>query len=131
MYGVVSELRVFFFFKQKTSYVMRISDWSSDVCSSDLSVRAATLSLHGTGRTARRRPRLYPRSRPCQPRDGLAAAPARGAARQAFLSLLCDRHRPLAVPGAARMGRTLPRSLRPRLGRTEWGRVGKEGVRRW
>src|SRR3546814_4640109 len=28
----------FFFFKQKTAYEMRISDWSSDVCSSDLSV---------------------------------------------------------------------------------------------
>src|SRR3546814_1976936 len=27
---------VFFFFKQKTAYEMRISDWSSDVCSSDL-----------------------------------------------------------------------------------------------
>src|SRR3546814_7541399 len=29
----------FFFFKQKTAYEMRISDWSSDVCSSDLCVR--------------------------------------------------------------------------------------------
>src|SRR3546814_9306317 len=29
-------LLVFFFFKQKTAYEMRISDWSSDVCSSDL-----------------------------------------------------------------------------------------------
>src|SRR3546814_397958 len=28
--------RIFFFFKQKTAYEMRISDWSSDVCSSDL-----------------------------------------------------------------------------------------------
>src|SRR3546814_8618065 len=28
----------FFFFKQKTAYEMRISDWSSDVCSSDLAV---------------------------------------------------------------------------------------------
>src|SRR3546814_7014572 len=28
--------RYFFFFKQKTAYEMRISDWSSDVCSSDL-----------------------------------------------------------------------------------------------
>src|SRR3546814_79416 len=28
--------RDFFFFKQKTAYEMRISDWSSDVCSSDL-----------------------------------------------------------------------------------------------
>src|SRR3546814_5571147 len=33
---------VFFFFKQKTAYEMRISDWSSDVCSSDLD---AALSL--------------------------------------------------------------------------------------
>src|SRR3546814_5831839 len=29
----------FFFFKQKTAYEMRISDWSSDVCSSDLTHR--------------------------------------------------------------------------------------------
>src|SRR3546814_10780777 len=29
-------LCIFFFFKQKTAYEMRISDWSSDVCSSDL-----------------------------------------------------------------------------------------------
>src|SRR3546814_9731368 len=29
-------LRLFFFFKQKTAYEMRIRDWSSDVCSSDL-----------------------------------------------------------------------------------------------
>src|SRR3546814_8351821 len=29
-------LLIFFFFKQKTAYEMRISDWSSDVCSSDL-----------------------------------------------------------------------------------------------
>src|SRR3546814_3732652 len=32
--GVV--IHYFFFFKQKTAYEMRISDWSSDVCSSDL-----------------------------------------------------------------------------------------------
>src|SRR3546814_1092640 len=31
----------FFFFKQKTAYEMRISDWSSDVCSSDLAVASA------------------------------------------------------------------------------------------
>src|SRR3546814_2817918 len=34
-----------FFFKQKTAYEMRISDWSSDVCSSDLSsVRTGSLN---------------------------------------------------------------------------------------
>src|SRR3546814_9488998 len=32
----------FFFFKQKTAYEMRISDWSSDVCSSDLSIAIMT-----------------------------------------------------------------------------------------
>src|SRR3546814_3072904 len=32
---------VFFFFKQKTAYEMRISDWSSDVCSSDLDRQVA------------------------------------------------------------------------------------------
>src|SRR3546814_12911399 len=34
--------RAFCFFKQKTAYEMRISDWSSDVCSSDLSAGLAT-----------------------------------------------------------------------------------------
>src|SRR3546814_20997105 len=33
---------LFFFFKQKTAYEMRISDWSSDVCSSDLALAANT-----------------------------------------------------------------------------------------
>src|SRR3546814_834393 len=33
-----SELVIYFFFKQKTAYELRISDWSSDVCSSDLKV---------------------------------------------------------------------------------------------
>src|SRR3546814_392337 len=33
-------LCILFFFKQKTAYEMRISDWSSDVCSSDLVIRA-------------------------------------------------------------------------------------------
>src|SRR3546814_3524521 len=33
----------FFFFKQKTAYEMRISDWSSDVCSSDLGIAGRAL----------------------------------------------------------------------------------------
>src|SRR3546814_1500455 len=53
----------FFFFKQKTAYEMRISDWSSDVCSSDL--------LHR--RTGTRR-------RSLRPAGGRTAAPARDAA---------------------------------------------------
>src|SRR3546814_10280782 len=40
---------LFFFFKQKTAYEMRISDWSSDVCSSDLlSHDIGPLSATGT-----------------------------------------------------------------------------------
>src|SRR3546814_11664590 len=58
----------FFFFKQKTAYEMRISDWSSDVCSSDLSddgkeasaragdCRGEPPALHLSGRQRRREP---------------------------------------------------------------------------
>src|SRR3546814_9561708 len=41
---LVDLLFFFFFFKQKTAYEMRISDWSSDVCSSDLKVPVTVLS---------------------------------------------------------------------------------------
>src|SRR3546814_3627434 len=43
-------LLFFFFFKQKTAYEMRISDWSSDVCSSDLVDIEAV--CRGAGRAA-------------------------------------------------------------------------------
>src|SRR3546814_15462654 len=40
-----------FFFKQKTAYELRISDWSSDVCSSDLHIQALVIEQrHGDGR---------------------------------------------------------------------------------
>src|SRR3546814_2744159 len=44
-------VHLIFFFKQKTAYEMRISDWSSDVCSSDLSPAGG-----GAGPAPRRRP---------------------------------------------------------------------------
>src|SRR3546814_2552089 len=44
-------LFIFFFFKQKKAYEMRISDWSSDVCSSDL----LDLMISGKGGDSRRR----------------------------------------------------------------------------
>src|SRR3546814_5635118 len=56
-----------FFFKQKTAYEMRISDWSSDVCSSDLPAQGGKLG------TARRLPvgscrcaLAHHRRRPCK-----------------------------------------------------------------
>src|SRR3546814_426684 len=41
LYGRCTLVYLIFFFKQKTAYEMRISDWSSDVCSSDLSLLVA------------------------------------------------------------------------------------------
>src|SRR3546814_6513369 len=45
---------VFFFFKQKTAYEMRISDWSSDVCSSDLLAEEAFIVLRDALRKTRK-----------------------------------------------------------------------------
>src|SRR3546814_8155664 len=42
-------VRFGFFFKQETAYEMRISDWSSDVCSSDLLTAAIASRLAPTG----------------------------------------------------------------------------------
>src|SRR3546814_13273111 len=59
-----------FFLKQKTAYEMRISDWSSDVCSSDLAVSARRPdrpSAAPRGSTRRRRP-ARAKSRPARPR---------------------------------------------------------------
>src|SRR3546814_5857585 len=46
---------MFFFFKQKTAYEMRISDWSSDVCSSDLAADIIALAICETGALSERR----------------------------------------------------------------------------
>src|SRR3546814_6739421 len=57
LYCVVSDAMFLyvFFFKQKTAYEMRISDWSSDVCSSDLPLSQRLdekihVALRGSGR---------------------------------------------------------------------------------
>src|SRR3546814_4284489 len=46
---------LFFFFKQKTAYEMRISDWSSDVCSSDLPVGRRRQDHRGVAPSEERR----------------------------------------------------------------------------
>src|SRR3546814_2532290 len=68
---VVLLFHVCFFFKQKTAYEMRISDWSSDVCSSDLRPPA---SRTGTAAAAR-------------PAGGDPAAPRAAARRRLLLRL--------------------------------------------
>src|SRR3546814_14037091 len=66
-----------FLFKQKTAYEMRISDWSSDVCSSDL----ATTSAPPLGRSRRA---LLHREDSRAAADLLLRSPARGAAAAAM-----------------------------------------------
>src|SRR3546814_10016820 len=46
MYNI---LLFFFFFKQKTAYELRISDWSSDVCSSDLELKLMKVDVLALG----------------------------------------------------------------------------------
>src|SRR3546814_6521026 len=48
---------VFFFFKQKTAYEMRISDWSSDVCSSDLVIVLGSKGMRRMAHPSSRRGR--------------------------------------------------------------------------
>src|SRR3546814_8345485 len=77
----------FFFFKQKTAYEMRISDWSSDVCSSDLrkptpllvfrrfrtpdsTIGVLLIARYPALLIARGRPQLFPQLSPCRMRHG-------------------------------------------------------------
>src|SRR3546814_8973261 len=74
----------FFFFKQKTAYEMRISDWSSDVCSSDLGHPGHRPRRHQNGRAGDERggPQLHRKAAGpgTLPRAG---QPGRGAQRAA------------------------------------------------
>src|SRR3546814_10161622 len=96
-------LFIFFFFKQKTAYEMRISDWSSDVCSSDLGAR----DLHAEGGQ-----RVL---------DG--GGDGRGYGNRAALARTLDAER------VERRRRLEMRLVDPRHLRSEERRVGKEGVR--
>src|SRR3546814_2972883 len=98
-------LLVIFFFKQKTAYEMRISDWSSDVCSSDLGY-----TLHPSVPTDERWVR--------QERKAIARmSPARSG------------RRPFADGPLRIAARSLPWDSRPQgLGRSEERRGGKECV---
>src|SRR3546814_942044 len=89
------------FFKQKTAYEMRISDWSSDVCSSDLAS-----ALGRGGRSARRR-------------GGPGRGPGRALGARHPASAGKDRNPGCGAGGQAAFARCL---------RSEERRVGKECV---
>src|SRR3546814_11512777 len=138
---------LFFFFKQKTAYEMRISDWSSDVCSSDLpgdraaefrdrhllQYRRGAAGVHGLCDAARRRHRhvgiVADRRRQCD------AAAGRGAVNG--LLVLIPVALPLGLIGLAGFFWSLRRgqfddldgaALRLFMERSEERRVGKGGV---
>src|SRR3546814_5457919 len=83
----------FFFFKQKTAYEMRISDWSSDVCSSDLERRLCPAEPPAYGWPLWREPEPPPALLPISGHPEAVArrpaGPISGLARR-------DRHRPVA-----------------------------------
>src|SRR3546814_5317206 len=85
-----------FFFKQKTAYEMRISDWSSDVCSSDLP------RLCERGRHGAEIPR-FARAATARDRALRFLALHRGAAQRLYVvpQPYLDRHRPRAHRHAA------------------------------
>src|SRR3546814_12224388 len=106
---------IFFFFKQKTAYEMRISDWSSDVCSSDL------IEILGQ--------RLEPAA---DFGDFLHAIVAAAAPRAREQLEIIDHHQPdlVIVPPLEPPHPRVERADRDARGivRSEERRVGKEGV---
>src|SRR3546814_9344575 len=107
---------VFFFFNQKTAYEMRISDWSSDVCASDLGGDGGLQVAAGFGeRTQRERQRSHILGH----RDLLGDVGRR-----------LERHR---AEGANRRLAVFVQSVVALVGRerSEERRVGKEGLRSW
>src|SRR3546814_5054610 len=123
---------IFFFFKQKTAYELRISDWSSDVCSSDLVLPALERALRGLRRAVARGNRVDPRRVGGRGRRG-GAADQRAAARAPgpapageydHAHRLVARARALGRPGRARLpalrpvrrGAPLPDPLSPAAG---------------
>src|SRR3546814_8922030 len=73
---------MFFFCKQKTAYEFRISDWSSDVCSSDLAASARHRSAASMSRSAGSRQKS--RSRAACTREPRVAATDGGSGRRSM-----------------------------------------------
>src|SRR3546814_12912302 len=136
---------IFFFFKQKTAYEMRISDWSSDVCSSDLLVHAfatvlrftassfdatkeeAMVETSGTSQLFPALTRLWLTQSPALG-DTMLPAPEADRVRRALSRgvVLAESPRETAPGPRSDRGQVEPR----RGSRSGERRVGQEGVRR-
>src|SRR3546814_2304715 len=91
---------VFFCFKQKTAYEMRISDWSSDVCSSDLPCPARTAAAWSCNRPAA----CASRSRRTAPTSGSGTGSSARAAGQTRFSRPLRSRRGLRAPDLVAAG---------------------------
>src|SRR3546814_5855523 len=98
----------FFFFKQKTAYELRISDWSSDVCSSDLEIGG------DAPQPARAGDRRDVAGIPAVRRRVVGAQ--KGAARLGDAQQAGDGHRPARIAGGACRGITLVRWYEAAIG---------------
>src|SRR3546814_16084885 len=110
---------MFFFFKQKTAYEMRISDWSSDVCSSDLSARAkrgAMATMAAAGASAPSAVITAPNARAIMPETTGIALMARGAIGTMISDMASARTRTAIAARAIAIG--APARIAPRTGTT-------------
>src|SRR3546814_19851836 len=124
MFLVLFDLLLFFFFKQKTAYEMRISDWSSDVCSSDLYRAQAQQARAQIAATLAGADTI--RSQVTEQDSSIRQARAQLAAKRAALDLAKEqqaRDRPLAATGAEPRGQ--PQPEQPSGG---WGKSGSGSV---
>src|SRR3546814_6015449 len=100
----------FFFFKQKTAYEMRISDWSSDVCSSDLRTRVDVDRAGGARQDCRGgadqayqdEQRAHGASMPSKARDGPALFEIIGPKRDIRMNPPLTMMKQMGVAGGAR-----------------------------
>src|SRR3546814_16954592 len=120
---------LFFFFKQKTAYEMRISDWSSDVCSSDLlrglRTRASRSWRPGPVRQGRTRTRQF-RPLAAGPQS-LGSIEGRRAQASSIAGISLD-HSDRQEGNNRRLHHRRERYSGGRTGRSEDRRVGNEGV---
>src|SRR3546814_11010189 len=81
-----------FFFKQKTAYELRISDWSSDVCSSDLGI-LRLIAVRAVSRVAPKRPiaKMIVAASSCAGTPMISRSPARRASSPASQGSTKDR----------------------------------------
>src|SRR3546814_18886668 len=107
-------LHVVFFFKQKTAYEMRISDWSSDVCSSDLPTLGICLGAQLMARTLGARVYPGPAKEIGFKPVALSAAGAQSSLRQLAAAPVLHWHG-YTRPAARRVGKECVRTCRSRL----------------